>query len=471
MEGLMFYLAPLSFYLNSCKSMFKAKFVLFALFSSLAFSSGLRAQYHWQVLLSDPIDTTLYRGFPSISCNGENCVATEVIYASLGNQKLLLGDSSVILSSHDGGLSWSVVAAGIPRWKYDSSGKGKKGVIYNISQQVDSLNVVVVDDESNEVLTTHDGWKTWNVDSGSGIEDAYTVNFANPSEGMIESAYGFYWSTVDSGNHWKQEVFDNGIAFHSYGDSMFRVFNGPEQIFTTHDNWSTWDTTLIELNGPLADTSFHAYSLFFGSGDTLAVEGWRWKDSSDYHASVAMAFSTDFGTDWSELPVPKNNGIYFATTLQGSLDWHHMVMAGNDSVGRIVQSFDGGLQWECDTVPLGSGIPYYSITPFTVTGSGRVLAGIADDSGFEGSSYLAYLELDPSIVRSQIPSNDSFSVFPNPCTNILNVDNFGTEITIADPLGRYYEVPRNGGTLDVSSLPAGVYFVSDGVSRAKFVKE
>ncbi len=443
-----------------------------AILAILTISPELHAQYHWHIILPDRTDSTFYQGPSSISCNGDNCVATEVIYASLGDQKLLLGDSSVILSSHDGGLSWSVVAAGIPRWKYTSSGKGRNGVHYGISQQIDSLNVVIIDDESNEILTTHDGWKTWHVDSTSAVNDVYSVHFADAAEGMLEAPFGFYWSTVDSGNHWQQEVFDNGDACHSYGGGMFRVFNAPGQIFTTQDNWSTWDTTLMASDGPLSDTSFHPVTMFFGSGDTLAIEGWRWKDSTDYHASVAMAFSTDFGAHWSELPVPKNNGIYFAVSpLQGSLDWHHMVMAGNDSVGRIVQSFDGGLHWECDTVPLSNGVPYYSITPFTVTGSGRVLAGISDDSGFLGSSYLAYLEPDPSIVRAQFPSNDSFSVYPDPCTNILNVGNFGLEITILDPLGRNYEVKQTGNTLDISSLPSGVYFVSDGQNRAKFVKE
>jgi photosystem II stability/assembly factor-like uncharacterized protein len=43
--------------------------------------------------------------------------------------------------------------------------------------------------------------------------------------------------------------------------------------------------------------------------------------------------------------------------------------------------------------------------------------------------------------------------------------------TLSDALGRSYAVPQSGNTLDVSSLPTGVYFVSDGVSRVKFVKE
>jgi hypothetical protein len=32
-------------------------------------------------------------------------------------------------------------------------------------------------------------------------------------------------------------------------------------------------------------------------------------------------------------------------------------------------------------------------------------------------------------------------------------------------------VPQNGSVLDISSLPAGVYFVSAGAAGAKFVKE
>ena len=53
----------------------------------------------------------------------------------------------------------------------------------------------------------------------------------------------------------------------------------------------------------------------------------------------------------------------------------------------------------------------------------------------------------------------------------LNLVSPAGTISISDPLGRSYAVPRNGDALDISTLPSGVYFVSDGVSRAKFVKE
>ncbi len=146
-------------------------------------------------------------------------------------------------------------------------------------------------------------------------------------------------------------------------------------------------------------------------------------------------------------------------------------MAGNDSVGRIVQSFDGGVVWECDTVPLSSGISYYSVVPFAVTGTGRLLAGVVDDSGFAGSSSLAYLELIPSSVIAPVISQEAFTIFPNPATTEIQIPSSEGKVSILDPLGRSYEVKQTSNMLDISSLPPGVYFVSDGQSRAKFVKE
>src|SRR5579883_95904 len=155
-----------------------------------ALSSGTHAQYRWHVVLPDPIDTLFYRGFSSISCSGENCIATEIIYANLSHQDRLLGDSNVILCSHDGGMSWSPVAAGIPRWKYDSLGKSRVGLYFDASQQIDSLDAIVADKQYGVTIITHDGWKTWRVDS-SNKDGIHSVNFANVAEGRCKSHLAF----------------------------------------------------------------------------------------------------------------------------------------------------------------------------------------------------------------------------------------------------------------------------------------
>jgi hypothetical protein len=55
--------------------------------------------------------------------------------------------------------------------------------------------------------------------------------------------------------------------------------------------------------------------------------------------------------------------------------------------------------------------------------------------------------------------------------NSITIASSAGPFSIFDPLGRSYEVKQTGNTLEVSSLPPGVYFVSDGHSRVKFVKE
>jgi hypothetical protein len=62
-------------------------------------------------------------------------------------------------------------------------------------------------------------------------------------------------------------------------------------------------------------------------------------------------------------------------------------------------------------------------------------------------------------------------IIPDPATGSITVKGSAGPFTIFDPLGRSYQMPGMANTLDISSLPSGVYFVSDGLSRAKFVKE
>ena len=437
------------------------KQIFIALLAILTVCSSLHAQYRWHIVQSDRIDS-FFCSFGPISCSGENCSAIEELNDTTSGDV----DSVVIIYSSDGGLKWNKVDS-IPQWKYDSTGKSHL-LFYDV-QQIDSLDAIVVDYNEGVVVRTFDGWKTFRIDTSINDADFVGVDFDNAAEGILNEAYGFYLSTIDTGNHWTRVIFHGGTSCHSYGQGMFRVFKSPYSIYTTHDNWKTTDTTFITLSGPFLDTSLKPGALIFGGEDTLAVLCTRW-DSVDSNFSVALVESTDLGAHWMELPVPLHNGITPSSANLPTLNWHYMALAGNDSLGRIVMSTNGGVTWRCDTVPLSNGEPYFNIPAVTVTGSGRVIAAIKSDSD-GGSTFLAYLEPVSSSVNTPAVSTDNFAIFPNPATNEIQITSSEGNISISDPLGRSYEVKRSINTLDVSALHSGVYFISDGHTRAKFVKE
>jgi hypothetical protein len=75
---------------------------------------------------------------------------------------------------------------------------------------------------------------------------------------------------------------------------------------------------------------------------------------------------------------------------------------------------------------------------------------------------------------SVMPKESIFTlaIYPNPTTSTLHIESTSNVITITDLLGRIWLHSKDGShDLDVSGLPQGVYSISDGKSRAQFVKE
>lgn len=94
--------------------------------------------------------------------------------------------------------------------------------------------------------------------------------------------------------------------------------------------------------------------------------------------------------------------------------------------------------------------------------------------GQNEDSHWSVKTLGTSGVASAQNPTTTFSIFPNPAADkvtIFTTSNHHAHFTISDPLGRSYVLPQNGNVLDISSLPSGVYFISDGINGAKFVKE
>jgi photosystem II stability/assembly factor-like uncharacterized protein len=452
------------------------KSILLALFGFLAFASCVHAQYRWHIVHPDRVATdsgTFYYGFTNISCSGESCSVIGNIWHGQS------GDSDFILHSIDGGITWSVVEPPMPQWVYTWNSKGE--LLLDGMEQIDSLDAIATGGKGT-IFRTFDGWNTWQTDSLNfppvivgrydTIAISFTgVDFVNLAEGALyDGPNELDFFTVDSGKTWTERTGD----IYPSGPGMFREYlqaknsNEPDTILTTKDDWTTADTSTFTWNGPFLTGSLIRGAFMVGAGDTLFSLAYRY-DSTGVNQIATLVRSTDLGKNWAELPIPRTNRITW--TIVSPLDEQTLVVAGRDSTGEILISSDRGTSWVLDTVPLDNGMPYWLISSVAVTSSGRVIASIIQDNSVLGSRVLAYLEPVPSSATPNVPSQANFNLYPNPAINLINIASPAGAISIADPLGRSYAVPRNGNMLDISSLPSGVYFVCDGHSRAKFVKE
>jgi Secretion system C-terminal sorting domain len=465
--------------------MIRQTVVFIAFLSAFTLSSISHAQYQWHIVHANQIDTTEY-GFQAISCNGENCSA--LCYSWSIHHNVNQENVNVIFHSSDGGLTWdSIPPSGLPQQYYTWNSSGNL-VLYDI-EQIDSVHAMAVGAFGITVRTA-DNWNTWRTDTvvlnpdipfvHDTIPISFSgVDFSTPAEGyFFDNGDAVYFSTVDSGLHCRRST----AYGHSYGNGMFQEIhagannNIPDTILTTYNDWATSDTSHYTLNGPFLNGDLHISNFYFGPGDTLAYLAFRYDSTGTNPITTTdeiptVVRSTDLGLTWEELPVPRTHGM--EAEILTALDQETIVVAGFDSLGEILVSRDRGTTWELDTVPLDDGHSYFWINAIGVTGSGRIIASIVLDTNSltYNSAVLAYLEPVPSSVAQTVSTQANFTLYPNPATNILNIASPAGTISISDPLGRSYAVPRNGNALDISTLPPGVYFVSDGVSRAKFVKE
>lgn len=391
----------------------RSSILFFVILASLVISPSLRGQYRWHIIQPDQVDT-FYYGFNDVSCQGENCLAAGVRWS------VNTTDSSFIIHSTDGGLTWNPIDTPPP-----------SNAFFGSIQQIDSLNGVAASSDGQWIIQTFDGWKTWVRDSDIPPSDTSQgeifynqisgIAFSTASDGMANIGFGSFMTTIDTGKHWKQINFPEAAFFHSYGNGMFRLCGESDTIFTTHDNWVTIDTSIMALNGPFLDTNLHIISCIFGALDTIA-RVCVLQDSVGSPYSVVIVTSSDLGMNWSVLPLTPN--IEIDPTAISLLGQQTSVVAGQDSLGRIMMSTDFGASWQADTVPIDNDEPYYWIQSVAVTGSGRVIANIVTDSNYLGSNLLAYLEPVPSSVARTVSTQANLTLYPNPATNILNIASF-----------------------------------------------
>jgi photosystem II stability/assembly factor-like uncharacterized protein len=462
----------------------KIRLFLIVLIAWVMFALPTQAQFICHV--TAPFETGLDTGIESsfytaLGCNGNDCTAamlSAVFYGDTGGYQIFF------LHSNDGGFTWKVQNPGLPLQN------GKNVAIFNI-QQIDSLHVIAAGD-ADLVMHTSDGGATWQQQKLPTTNPIADVSFSDSLHGIIVTSDTpvAIFLTSDGGNNWIPNSFLRAGAWqcHDYGQGKYRLFtNTSGIIYTTTDNWQTVDSTNpIYLNDSgQINYSYELADCNFGAGDTMIAYGVHWTSGFANNYPL-ITRTTDGGAHWITV-YDDTNEFITAAQVMSSINRDTIVVGfgGVDAETRdkVLLSIDRGVTWHIDTL-------IFTDTNFTAgyhVFFGYNAYGIALNSkgdligAFNWSDLFSSLIIGESTVASvnssTSTSNNQAQIYPNPATETVTITSLeaGGTMHLLDILGR--EVlqaitPASGSlTLDVSSLPSGLYYISDGIARAKFVKE
>jgi photosystem II stability/assembly factor-like uncharacterized protein len=414
---------------------------IFLLFSAVCLAIGANAQTWNQI----PTGTT------------KNLNAIDFPTADVG---YIVGDSSLILTTTNGGQTWTEVAIVSIPWNASYS-------IVDVDFVSQTTGYISV--EYGGTFKTVDGGINWTEFGNLSFNMCYsqTVYIDNPDHLFIGGAGCFQGSMIeeyDAGTwnpvltepfFWNATQHVNEISF---GDAMIGLASvRNEYIVRTADGGATWDSIRIDLLG------VGAYLTSVKMVDNLlAYAGYN-----DNGNGLGILKTTDGGLTWTQdfnsatFYYPSYNCVHIAANG----DVYSGTRPSSGPNGVIFESTDG-INWTYESVG-------QSINGMNSYGSDVTFA--VGDSG-----YLVVNTL-PSTLTIDKLSYDVLSVYPNPVKDVLSVrvaivnEN---DLQIFTAMGAQVEVTftKLGDltSIDVSSLSKGVYVLKVNDSKStrsvRFVK-
>jgi photosystem II stability/assembly factor-like uncharacterized protein len=447
------------------------RFSVFVLIAWVAFALPTRAQYICQTTVPYEEGHLQFQyNFTALDCNGNNCTAAALAYdySELGYRLLLF-------RSENGGLTWTVQDPRLPV-------QDQEGIFLWTVEQIDSLNVIAIGD-SGLVIHTSDGGATWQQQILPTTNTIEGVSFSDPLDGIIvsgDTSIGPF-VTSDGGDHWSIIPFVRVGAWqcHDYGQGKYRIFLWPTgQTYTTIDNWKTIDSTgPIYTDSGKIDPYYELAACSFGSDDTMIGRGTHWR-SGFSNPYPLITRTTDGGTHWNTL-YDDTNGYLGDQNVMSDIN-RDTIVASISQVGsggardNIFRSIDRGATWHIDSMIFPDSVFWGTVcNGIALNPKGDLVGSFGLQELF---SSLIIGEEVPALVYSSSVSDQTL-IYPNPAYSSVTITTFeqGSTVHLLDILGReelHETVPASGSlTMDVSSLPSGLYYITDGITRAKFVKE
>ncbi len=251
----------------------------------------------------------------------------------------------------------------------------------------------------------------------------------------------------------------------------------------------TIGATASDVDGTIDQVEFFVDNVSIGT-DLISPYSFDWTAVAGAHDFKAVATDNSGATKTSSISsitvnVVGNNAPSITLTAPTTAVKNEVVVlsaTAADTDGTITQ-----VEFFVDNVSVGVDvISPYSVNWTAVTGSHAFKAIATDNSsGTTTSSIINVTVTDPSVGINELNSTDKFvSVFPNPATSELNItiknakvsnDNFYILNDYKGALvfkGEFGQIANeHTETIDISTLPSGVYFLTVSLAGEKTIKK
>jgi photosystem II stability/assembly factor-like uncharacterized protein len=332
----------------------------------------------------------------------------------------VVGDSGTIMKTADGGQHWAALNS------------GTRNVLYSICFPTPDIGYAC--GASGTILKTVNAGQTWDtLHAGASTTVLNAIRFCNPRIGYAVGGAETIVRTTDGGSHWtlrpRVDPSRDLWAVSCLDSSTAFVFGDNGNIFKTANGGVDWTNSSIP--------GFWTSSVHF----VTPRQGYLCASSTPW-----IYKTTDGGGNWARVHdagtgLGLNFSIWFTDTNTG-------YVSGSSRISRTI---DGGASW--DSMATGiSGVALYSLcfpsaqTGYAVGTSGTILKLTLSTGN------AAPIRVGPRESYLTCRSNTLTCRTPQPAT-----------LTICAMDGRMIlsrRVAGNGGKVDVSNLPRGMYLAA-----------
>ncbi|SIS49490.1 Por secretion system C-terminal sorting domain-containing protein [Zobellia uliginosa] len=393
------------------------------------------------------------------------------------------------------GVSWENCNTDDPKYGW---GDGKGGNFHSIVADPSRANVVWVTCKEGYILKSTDkGEKSSWTEVNRGIlsnkyVNGLSMNVKSPSNNRIlyVTANGDVYKSTNDGNNWTRvlkdkfcnytavDQFNGEIVYAGGTKGLWRSTNGGR-------NWSRLNQLNdLPANNETLDIRNKGYK---GISDIVTDpnhQNWVYVAVNGFGENRGLFRSKDKGNTWKKLLtdkymrkvaiMPKNSNIIYATS--SSAMGSGGLLEGSNGIWF---SNDGGNTWSKQNQK--AAYPLFNAIDISNEDRPYVLAG-SQGTGFQKAK--VYLSSNTSAKTNaellpQEEESNKISVYPNPVEGRLHATGLSKKnvaYTIINSTGQHVakgstQSSKNEISLDVSSLPKGIYFLSIENKMIRFLVE